>query len=120
MGITPGLPTDADVIIIGGGPCGLTLAIELGRRDVPVILLDQDPGTSTDPKGNAIQARTMEHFRRLGFADMIRTMGLPGGLPDGHCLFHPLYETRTRPFSFTDVKRSAEAREITIRILEYT
>ena len=81
MGITPDLPTDADVIIIGGGPCGLTLAIELGRRDVPVILLDQDPGTSTDPKGNAIQARTMEHFRRLGFADVIRTTGLPGDYP---------------------------------------
>jgi 2-polyprenyl-6-methoxyphenol hydroxylase-like FAD-dependent oxidoreductase len=72
---------DTDVIIVGGGPCGLTLAVELGRRGVRVILLDQDPGTSTDPKGNAIQARTMEHFRRLGFADVIRNLGLPGDYP---------------------------------------
>ena len=73
--------TDTGVIIIGGGPCGLMLAIELGRREVPVILFDQNPSTSTDPKGNAIQARTMEHFRRLGIADVIRTKGLPRDFP---------------------------------------
>ncbi len=72
---------DTDVIIIGGGPSGLMLANELGRRDVAVILLDQDASTAINPQANASQARTMEHFRRLGFADEVRAEGLPSDYP---------------------------------------
>ncbi len=57
------------------------LAIELGRRNVLVILFDEKPGTTTNPQANASQARTMEHFRRLGFADEIRALGLPSDYP---------------------------------------
>lgn len=73
--------TDADVVIVGGGPVGLMLANELGRRHVRTILLDDKPGTSPHPQANATQARTMEHFRRLGFADAIRALGLPADYP---------------------------------------
>jgi len=66
-----------DVLIAGGGPCGLMLAIELGRRNIPCLLVDAKPGTAFNPQANATQARTMEHFRRLGFAHEIRSMGLP-------------------------------------------
>lgn len=66
-----------DVLIVGGGPCGLMLAIELGRRNIPCLLVDAKPGTAFNPQANATQARTMEHFRRLGFAHEIRSMGLP-------------------------------------------
>lgn len=72
---------DTDVIIIGGGPSGLMLANELGRRDIAVILLDQDASTAINPQANASQARTMEHFRRLGFADEVRAEGLPSDYP---------------------------------------
>jgi len=72
---------DTDVIVIGGGPCGLMLANELGRRGVRTILLDQDAATATNPQANATQARTMEHYRRLGFADEVRAQGLPGDYP---------------------------------------
>lgn len=72
---------DTDIIIIGGGPAGLMLANELGRRGVGVILLDQDAATATNPQANATQARTMEHFRRLGFADEVRAQGLPPDYP---------------------------------------
>ncbi|NYZ17491.1 FAD-dependent oxidoreductase [Azospirillum sp. RWY-5-1] len=65
------------VLIVGGGPCGLMLANELGRRGVATILIDQKPSTAFNPQANATQARTMEHFRRLGFADEIRAQGLP-------------------------------------------
>jgi 2-polyprenyl-6-methoxyphenol hydroxylase-like FAD-dependent oxidoreductase len=68
---------EADVLIAGGGPCGLTLAIELGRRGVRTLLVDAKPGTAFNPQANATQARTMEHFRRLGFAHEIRAQGLP-------------------------------------------
>ena len=69
------------VLIAGGGPCGLTLAIELGRRNISCLLVDAKPGTAFNPQANATQARTMEHFRRLGFAHEIRSMGLPADHP---------------------------------------
>ena len=70
-----------DVLIAGGGPCGLMLANELGRRDIRCLLVDAKPGTAFNPQANATQARTMEHFRRLGFAHEIRSMGLPPDHP---------------------------------------
>lgn len=70
-----------DVLIAGGGPCGLMLAIELGRRGVGVLLVDPKPGTAVNPQANATQAITMEHYRRLGFADEVRALGLPPDYP---------------------------------------
>jgi len=72
---------DTDIIIVGGGPSGLMLANELGRRGVSAILLDQDPSTAINPQANATQARTMEHYRRLGFAGEVRSEGLPADYP---------------------------------------
>lgn len=70
-----------DVVIAGGGPAGLVLAIELGRRSVSCLLIDDKPGTATQPRANATQARTMEHYRRLGFAHEIRPLGMPVDYP---------------------------------------
>ena len=70
-----------DVLIAGGGPFGLMLANELGRRGVTAALFDPKPSTATNPQANATQARTMEHFRRLGFADEVRRLGLPDDFP---------------------------------------
>jgi 2-polyprenyl-6-methoxyphenol hydroxylase-like FAD-dependent oxidoreductase len=75
------LPPTTSVLIVGGGPFGLMLANELGRRGIEVCLVDQKPGTSVNPQANATQARTMEHFRRLGFADEVRALGLPADFP---------------------------------------
>jgi len=69
------------VLIAGGGPCGLMLANELGQRGVSAIMIDEKPGTAFNPQANATQARSMEHYRRLGFADEIRQAGLPADYP---------------------------------------
>lgn len=72
---------ETSVLLVGGGPFGLTLAIELGRRGIDVVVIDSRPSTAVNPQANATQARTMEHFRRLGFADEVRNMGLPPDYP---------------------------------------
>ena len=70
-----------EVLIAGGGPCGLMAALELGRRGVRCVLIDRKPSTAFNPQANATQARTMEHFRRLGFAEQVRALGLPADHP---------------------------------------
>jgi 2-polyprenyl-6-methoxyphenol hydroxylase-like FAD-dependent oxidoreductase len=75
------IPSLTQVLIAGGGPFGLMLANELGRRGIAVVLVDQNPGTTQNAAANATQARTMEHFRRLGFADEVRALGLPPDFP---------------------------------------
>lgn len=72
---------ETDVLVAGGGPCGLMLANELGRRGIRCMVVDAKPGTAFNPQANATQARTMEHFRRLGFAQEIRALGLPPDHP---------------------------------------
>jgi 2-polyprenyl-6-methoxyphenol hydroxylase-like FAD-dependent oxidoreductase len=73
--------TETDVAIVGAGPCGLMLANELGRRGISVQIVDREPGVAIAPQANATQARTMEHYRRLGFSEDIRNMGLPSDYP---------------------------------------
>lgn len=70
-----------DVAIIGGGPAGLMLAIELGCRGIPCVLLEEDADPPAFPKANATSSRTMEHYRRRGFAEAIRALGLPPTYP---------------------------------------
>jgi 2-polyprenyl-6-methoxyphenol hydroxylase-like FAD-dependent oxidoreductase len=57
------------------------LANELGRRGASAALFDAKPSTAFNPQANATQARTMEHYRRLGFADEVRALGLPDDFP---------------------------------------
>jgi 2-polyprenyl-6-methoxyphenol hydroxylase-like FAD-dependent oxidoreductase len=75
--MTPQISTD--VLIVGGGPSGLMLAIELGCRGIACVVIEEDLGPPQLPKANATSARTMEHYRRRGFADQIRALGLPAG-----------------------------------------
>ena len=70
-----------DVIVVGGGPVGLTLAIELGQRGVGCLLLDKRPAPGRLPKMERCNARTMEIYRRLGIADTIRAAGFDADLP---------------------------------------
>ena len=71
----------ADVIIDGAGPVGLTLAYDLGLRGLRCILLEQKPAPEFLPKMERCNARTMEMFRRMGLAGRIRAAGLPAEVP---------------------------------------
>lgn len=72
---------DAEVLVVGGGPVGLTLAIDLGQRGVKTILVDKRPKPAFLPKMERCNARTMEIFRRLGIVDEVRKSGLGQDLP---------------------------------------
>ena len=65
------------ILIVGGGPVGMNLALDLSWRDVPCILINNLETTPNHPQGNTHNARTMEHYRRLGLAEKIRKVGLP-------------------------------------------
>ena len=65
------------VIIVGGGPTGLNLALQLGTRSVPCMLVNEGETTAAHPQGSSHSARTMEHYRRLGIAAEVRATGLP-------------------------------------------
>jgi 2-polyprenyl-6-methoxyphenol hydroxylase-like FAD-dependent oxidoreductase len=72
---------DTQVIIVGAGPVGLTLAIDLGRRGVRCILLEQKAAPQFLPKMERCNARTMEIYRRMGLAQKIRDAGFPRDTP---------------------------------------
>src|SRR4051812_45229563 len=98
----------ASVLIVGGGPCGLVLAIELGRRRVPVVVFNDRPDTTPHPQANATQARTMEHFRRLGIAGEVRRQGLPGDYPQDIAYFTRFTGYELARFRQPPSARSAE------------
>lgn len=69
------------VLIVGAGPVGLSLAIELGLQGVFCLVLDETDGTIGFPTANRISCRGMEHLRRWGIADEARYHGFPSDYP---------------------------------------
>ncbi len=65
------------VLIAGGGPVGLTLAIDLGKRGIRCTLIESKPEALFLPKMERCNARSMEIYRRLGLADAIREASSP-------------------------------------------
>jgi 2-polyprenyl-6-methoxyphenol hydroxylase-like FAD-dependent oxidoreductase len=74
---------DTEVLIVGGGPVGLTLGMDLARRGVAVTLAERRR-FDEPPRGrcNVVSARTMEAFRRLGIVAAVRGSGLPAHYPN--------------------------------------
>ena len=73
--------TDTQVLIVGAGPTGLTLAIDLGLRGVNCTLIEQKPEPAFLPKMERCNARSMEIYRRMGIAERVRAAGLPAQCP---------------------------------------
>ena len=73
--------TDTQVLIVGAGPVGLTLALDLGLRGVRCTLIERNTTTIQLPKMERCNARTMEIYRRLGISERVRDAGLPRTAP---------------------------------------
>src|ERR1700722_6703307 len=74
---------ETNVLIVGAGPVGLTLALDLAWRGIDVTIAECRP--AHDPpsaKCNQISARSMEIFRRLGISGQLRAIGLPADFPN--------------------------------------
>jgi 2-polyprenyl-6-methoxyphenol hydroxylase-like FAD-dependent oxidoreductase len=99
---------DCAVIVIGAGPCGLVLAIELGRRGIPTIVLEEKTTPARFPAANATQARTMEHYRRLGFAETVRAQGLPPDYPTDIAYFTRYAKHELARFSLPSARAARE------------
>jgi 2-polyprenyl-6-methoxyphenol hydroxylase-like FAD-dependent oxidoreductase len=85
--------TKTDVLIVGGGPTGLTLAIDLGKRGINCTLIEKKEAPAFLPKMERINARSMEMFRRLGLSKKIRAAGLRSDVP----MDVYIIETMTKP-----------------------
>jgi 2-polyprenyl-6-methoxyphenol hydroxylase-like FAD-dependent oxidoreductase len=73
----------ADVLIVGAGPVGLTLAMDLAGRGIQVVVAEMRHYMEPpNVKCNHVAARTMEQFRRLGVAQKLRNTGLPADYPN--------------------------------------
>ncbi|MCZ4123467.1 FAD-dependent monooxygenase [Streptomyces sp. H39-S7] len=69
------------VAIVGGGPVALMLALFLDHHGIPSTVFGTGRPRRGEPRGTTHDARTMEHYRRLGVSGPIRRLGLPGGHP---------------------------------------
>ena len=75
--------TETEVLVVGGGPVGLSLACELGWRGVRCLVVEQKPEFGEDPvaKVNLVNARSMEFCRRWGIEKEVRHAGFPDDYP---------------------------------------
>jgi len=66
---------ETPVLIAGGGPIGLALAADLGRRGVATVLVEERENKLNPAKMLEVSVRTMEFCRQLGIVDKVRTWG---------------------------------------------
>lgn len=77
----PTSPTveETSVLVVGAGPVGLTLALELEHHGVETLLVERNTSTTRHPKMDVTNGRSMELYRRLGVADDLRKIAIPTG-----------------------------------------
>jgi 2-polyprenyl-6-methoxyphenol hydroxylase-like FAD-dependent oxidoreductase len=66
---------NTDVLIVGAGPTGLVLALWLARAGVRLRIIDKTAEPGTTSRALAVQARTLEFYQQLGFADAVVAAG---------------------------------------------
>lgn len=116
-----------DVIISGGGPVGMGLAIDLGQRGIKVALVERYENPQPIPKGQNLTQRTMEHFHFWNCEDALRKRRhMPAGVANGgivsygNLLSEHRYEwlprEKVQPYYFSAVERLPQYEtEITLR-----
>jgi putative polyketide hydroxylase len=65
-----------DVLVVGGGPVGHAMALQLGQAGISTLVVERRPSRATHPKALGVHARTMEFYRQWGVADRLTQRGL--------------------------------------------
>jgi 2-polyprenyl-6-methoxyphenol hydroxylase-like FAD-dependent oxidoreductase len=98
------LPRHTDVLIVGAGPAGLTLAVTLAQLGISHVIIDSKPAAAPGTKAAAIQPRTLEYLDRIGLADTLIGDGLRGGgfavVDRDRPLMRMSYESIASPYPF--------------------
>ncbi len=114
--MTSASPPDTQVVIVGGGPVGMGLAIDLGQRGIRCLVVERYTEPQPIPKGQNLTQRTLEHFHFWGAEHQLRAArtiprdyGIGGMTAYGTLLsdYHHdwLQRELVRPFYFTDNER---------------
>ena len=116
-----GILKNTQILIVGGGPVGAALALDLGLKGIRCVLIESRVGLDRIPKGQNLTQRTLEHFYFWRIADGLRAARImPPGYPIGEITAYgnlmseywqaPAGRELVRPFYFQDNERLPQYR----------
>lgn len=116
------LPGEVDVLVVGAGPTGLSLACTLARYGVRCLIIDQSKGPSEVTKASLMNPRTQEVLQRLGALDEALAVGLKAYgttvYAEGKRLAHFSFESVDSPFAYALNIGQPHTEKVLIDLLE--
>lgn len=111
-----------DLLIVGAGPVGLALAVELARRGVDFRIVEKNPAPTVHTRAAGVQARTLELLEKAGVAEEMVALGRKvtriTGYSGGRTLFRMELEGLDSPYPFLLVLPQSQTERILERRLE--
>lgn len=110
------MPQDVDVLVVGAGPTGLTMASELIRRGLRVRIVDQNERPTNQSRALGLHSRTLEIFEKMGVLDTMLEQGLPIDhlqiYQNGRCIGSPSLSVLNAPYPFILILPQANTEKI--------